>query len=43
MATRADLVDDEVLYWIKKSGCVKIEIGVESGSPRMQKITNNYP
>jgi len=37
-ATRADLVDDEVLYWMKKSGCVKIEIGVESGSPRMQKI-----
>ena len=22
----------------KKAGCVKLEIGVESGSPRMQKI-----
>lgn len=37
-ATRADLVDDEILYWMKKSGCVKLEIGVETGSPRMQKI-----
>lgn len=39
-ATRADLVDDEILYWMKKSGCVKLEIGVETGSRRMQKIIN---
>ncbi|MBI5815479.1 MAG: B12-binding domain-containing radical SAM protein [Nitrospinae bacterium] len=37
-ATRADLVDDELLYWMKRAGCVKLEIGVETGSPRMQKL-----
>lgn len=37
-ATRADLVDEEILRWMKKAGCVKLEIGVETGSPRMQKI-----
>ncbi|WP_028324532.1 B12-binding domain-containing radical SAM protein [Desulfatirhabdium butyrativorans] len=37
-ATRADLVDDELLCWMKKAGCVKLEIGVESGSPRIQKM-----
>ncbi len=37
-ATRANLVDDEVLGWMKKAGCVKLEIGVETGSPRMQRI-----
>ena len=37
-ATRADLVDDELLFWMKKAGCVKLEIGVETGSPRMQEI-----
>ncbi len=37
-ATRADLVDDEILSLMQKSGCVKLEIGVESGSERMKKI-----
>ena len=36
-ATRADLVDDELLRKMKKAGCVKLNIGVETGSPRMQK------
>ncbi len=37
-ATRADLVDDEILSLMQKSGCVKLEIGVESGSDRMKRI-----
>ena len=36
-ATRADLVDNELLHRMKKAGCVKLNIGVETGSPRMQK------
>jgi len=39
-ATRADLVDEELLGAMKKSGCVKLEIGVESGSDRIKKIIN---
>lgn len=37
-ATRADLIDKDLLNLMKKSGCVKLEIGVESGSDRMKKI-----
>ena len=37
-ATRADLVTEELLPWMKRSGCAKLEIGVESGSPRIQRL-----
>jgi radical SAM superfamily enzyme YgiQ (UPF0313 family) len=37
-ATRADLVDEELLRTMKRAGCVKLEIGVESGSERIKKL-----
>jgi uncharacterized radical SAM superfamily protein len=37
-ATRADLVDKELLSLMRKAGCVKLEIGVESGSDRLKKL-----
>lgn len=37
-ATRADLIDEDLLAVMKKSGCVKLEIGVESGSDRIKKV-----
>jgi radical SAM superfamily enzyme YgiQ (UPF0313 family) len=37
-ATRADLLDEELLRVMKKAGCVKLEIGVESGSERIKKL-----
>ncbi|MBF0463740.1 MAG: radical SAM protein [Nitrospirae bacterium] len=37
-ATRADLIDEPLLELMTKSGCVKLEIGVESGSDRIKKI-----
>jgi anaerobic magnesium-protoporphyrin IX monomethyl ester cyclase len=37
-ATRADLVTDELLPWMRRAGCAKLEIGVETGSPRMQHL-----
>jgi anaerobic magnesium-protoporphyrin IX monomethyl ester cyclase len=39
-ATRADLIDEELLGLMAKSGCVKLEIGVESGSDRIKKLIN---
>ncbi|KWT84435.1 B12-binding domain-containing radical SAM protein [Candidatus Magnetominusculus xianensis] len=39
-ATRADLIDSEILDLMKKAGCVKLEIGVESGSERIKKLIN---
>jgi anaerobic magnesium-protoporphyrin IX monomethyl ester cyclase len=37
---RADRVDDDILYWLKKSGCCLIHFGVESGDPDILKHTN---
>lgn len=37
-ATRADLVTQELVPWMKRAGCTKLEIGVETGSPSMQKL-----
>lgn len=35
---RVNTVDKELLALMKKSGCVRINFGIESGSPRMLKI-----
>jgi radical SAM superfamily enzyme YgiQ (UPF0313 family) len=37
-STRIDCLDDNIVDWISNAGCNKIFLGVESGSPRMQKI-----
>ncbi len=37
-ATRADLMHEDILSMMKKAGCVKLEIGVESGSDRIKKL-----
>ncbi len=36
--TRVNLVDDEILSWLKKSGCKVIAFGLESGSKKILKI-----
>lgn len=33
--TRAEVVDEEVLTWMKRAGCECIQLGVESGSRRL--------
>lgn len=38
--TRADSVDFELLYKMKKAGCRLIHYGVETGSPRIMKLIN---
>lgn len=38
--TRADLVDEEIVSRMKDAGCVKFDIGIESGSERIQKLIN---
>lgn len=37
-ATRVDLLDDSMLKLLKKSGCIQLELGLETGSPRMAEI-----
>jgi len=36
-STRVNIIDDELLKWMKKAGCVNIDIGIESGSDKMLK------
>jgi radical SAM superfamily enzyme YgiQ (UPF0313 family) len=37
--TRVNLMSDEILISMKKAGCVKIDVGVESGSQRILEDT----
>lgn len=37
-ATRADLLSNEMLKLLSKAGCVRLDIGVETGSKRMSEI-----
>lgn len=36
--SRADTLDEEMLFWMKKAGCVRINVGMESGSQRILDI-----
>lgn len=36
--TRVNLVDDGLVRLMKKAGCTRIDIGIESGNPRVLKI-----
>ncbi len=38
--SRINCLDEELILKMKESGLVSIELGIETGSPRMQKITN---
>lgn len=38
--TRANIISDEVIRLMKKAGCVKVDVGVESGSERILELTN---
>lgn len=36
--TRVNCLDEELLAWMKKAGCVGINIGVETGDPDLMKV-----
>lgn len=44
---RPNEIDEEVVYWLKKSGCVRISMGFETGSEKLRNdvlhknVTNN--
>lgn len=35
--SRVDCVDEEMLYWMRRAGCIQISYGVESGSERIRR------
>ncbi len=38
--TRADRITEEIVFWLKKAGCISIGIGVESGSKKILSEIN---
>lgn len=38
--SRVDLVDEEILYWMRRAGCIQISYGVESGSEEIRNTLN---
>jgi radical SAM superfamily enzyme YgiQ (UPF0313 family) len=36
--SRVDAVSDEILYWMRKAGCIQISYGVESGSEKIRNF-----
>jgi anaerobic magnesium-protoporphyrin IX monomethyl ester cyclase len=36
--SRVDQVNEEMLYWMRKAGCIQISYGVESGSDQIRKV-----
>ncbi len=38
--SRVSHVDDEILYWMRKAGCIQISYGVESGSRKIREKLN---
>lgn len=38
--SRVDAVDEEVLGWMRRAGCIQISYGVESGSPEIRRRLN---
>ena len=41
--SRVDMVDEEILFWMRRAGCIQISYGVESGSEKIRKmLKKNY-
>ncbi|MGE5258389.1 MAG: radical SAM protein [Hyphomicrobiales bacterium] len=38
--SRVDAVDEEVLAWMRRAGCIQVSYGVESGSPEIRRRLN---
>ncbi len=38
--SRVNYIDEEILYWMRRAGCIQISYGVESGSERIRKVFN---
>lgn len=36
--SRVNYVNEEILYWMRKAGCIQISYGVESGSERIRNL-----
>ncbi|MEJ2723912.1 MAG: radical SAM protein [Deltaproteobacteria bacterium] len=40
--SRVNYVDEDMLFWMRKAGCIQISYGVESGSEEIRKILDKH-
>ncbi|MGD8992477.1 MAG: cobalamin-dependent protein, partial [Desulfobacterales bacterium] len=40
--SRVDMINADVLYWMRKAGCIQISYGVESGSEKIRKLMGKH-
>jgi len=38
--SRVNAIDEEMIYWMRKAGCIQISYGVESGSEKIRNLLN---
>ena len=38
--SRVNYVDEDMLYWMRKAGCIQISYGIESGSEKIRNLLN---
>ena len=38
--SRVNYISEEILYWMRKAGCIQISFGVESGSEKIRSLLN---
>jgi radical SAM superfamily enzyme YgiQ (UPF0313 family) len=38
--SRVDMINRDVLFWMRKAGCIQISYGVESGSAKIRRLLN---
>ncbi len=36
--SRADCIDEEIIYWMRRAGCIQISFGIESGSEKIRGL-----
>ena len=36
--SRVDLIDEDIIYWMRKAGCIQVSYGVESGSEKIRRF-----
>ncbi len=38
--SRVNLINEEMLYWMRKAGCIQVSYGIESGSEKIRRTLN---
>jgi radical SAM superfamily enzyme YgiQ (UPF0313 family) len=40
--SRVDMINADILYWMRKAGCIQISYGIESGAEKIRKLLGKH-